>query len=240
MAERKASIDPDELRSALERVRADSSAEHLEAALESVMESAQDLFGSSGAGLMFIDENHVLTYLAATDAPGERLERMQQELGEGPCVDALIHGRVTLTRDVASDERWPELARALADEPVHAVLGIPVRSIAGAVGSLNIYLSEPYEWSQSQVVALQSFGGLVETFIAQTLESGHHAELAGQLQQALDNRVEIERAVGVIMGREGLGAVEAFNRLRGEARNRREKAAAIAKRILGGEWPLGD
>jgi hypothetical protein len=74
--------------------------------LHRVLDTAQELFGLSGVGLMFVDESEALRFVAATDSAVRALERAQEETGEGPCVDALVLGRVVASTDLETDERY--------------------------------------------------------------------------------------------------------------------------------------
>ena len=107
-------------------------------ALEAVLAACVDLFGVSGAGILVADEQDMLRYVAATDRPGTILERTEADAGEGPCTEAYVKAVVVTTRDVtAESDRWPLLAKTLADQPVRAVLGTPVRIGGVPVGTLD-------------------------------------------------------------------------------------------------------
>jgi GAF domain-containing protein len=117
---------------------------------------------------------------------------------------------------------------------IRAVLGVPVHLAGETVGALDGYVDRPYEWDETHVRALQAYADLVGSLLASAVQARQRSELAGQLQHALNSRVVIERAVGMIMGREHVDAVTAFNRLRRQARNRRDRVADLAERVLEG------
>lgn len=225
-------IEPAALRGALARIRSASPGHALRPSLELVCRAAVDLFGVDGCGLMMLDDAQVLRYVVATDDAGRILEQVQEEVGEGPCVDALLHDVTVATSDVTDDDRWPQAGTRLRSTPVRAVLGLPVKAGGGAVGSLNLYRSQPYSWDDSEIDALRAFAGMGEGLIATALLAEARDEMAEQLQHALDHRVNIERAVGVLMGRHQLDPVGAFNLLRTEARSQRRKAIEVADDIL--------
>jgi GAF domain-containing protein len=186
--------------------------------LEQVMVATRQLFDATGCGVMLIDDSSVLTAVAATDEPGRLLEVLQQERGHGPCVDALTFDRTVTAGDMGADPRWPTLSE-LPDAGVRAVLGVPLHANHVPVGSFNVYRDRPHEWTDSEVAALTAYSSLVEGVLQTALHARGRERLAEQLQHALDHRVLIERAVGVIMGRQNVNAVAAFNQLRHEARN---------------------
>jgi GAF domain-containing protein len=181
---------------------------------------------------MMIDAESVLSTVAWTDDSGRALEECQQQIGEGPCVDTLTFDHVVATEDLLNDDRWPTLMARLPKCNVRALIGVPVRIGGGAVGALNVYREQPNEWSDGERAALEAYARLVESFLTAGLEAREREELAQQLQHALDHRVPIERAVGVIMARERIDAVAAFNRLRSTARSAGRKVVDVATELL--------
>ena len=72
-------------------------------------------------------------------------------------------------------------------------------------------------WDESERAAIQSFNAVIEAQIASALAFRHHGRVVEQLQYALENRVTIERAIGMLMARHDLDAVAAFHLLRNDA-----------------------
>ena len=204
----------------------------LETAIEHLTNSVIEIFGLTGAGLMLIDDDQLLKSILATDDLGWTLEDAQEEAGEGPCMDAVVHGELVSTDDVLSDVRWPRLGDALGEARIGGVLGVPVRLAGATVGALNVYVDHKYDWDESDFEALTSYGRLLEALLTTALFAEQRDEVVGQLQAALDSRIMIERCVGLLMGREGIGAVAAFNRLRDIARPSRRKVQDIARELL--------
>jgi GAF domain-containing protein len=224
-------IDPAALDRSLAALREQPLTGGLMPTLERLMNATRQLFEASGCGIMLIDDGSVLTAVAATDEPGRQLEVIQEEVGHGPCVDALTFDRTVNARDLGDDERWPAL-HELAGAGVRAVLGVPLHADRVPVGSLNVYRDHPHEWTENEVNALIAYSALVEGVLQTALHARERERLAEQLQHALDHRVVIERAVGVLMGRENINAVVAFNRLRRRARSARRTVAEIAAELL--------
>ncbi len=201
-------------------------------AIQDVLTASRQPFAASGAGFMMVDENSALSVVAATDEPGRLLETRQEEIGTGPCVDCLTFDQVVTTGDLAADDRWPALVQAVSAAGVRAVLGVPVHVGGVAVGALNVYRDQPGDWHESVVSGLEAYGTLIENFLISALQTRERAELAQQLQHALDHRVVIERAVGVTMARGHVNAVDAYNQLRREARSTERKVADVAAELL--------
>jgi GAF domain-containing protein len=202
-------------------------------AVEAVLTACVDLFGVAGAGVLIADEQNMLRYVAATDRPGRILETTEADAGEGPCTEAFVTAQVITSSDITAEvDRWPVLARTLADQPVHAVLGVPVRLGGVPVGTLDVYLDRPHEWDASEVSALTRYAEVIATTLGAAVQAHTAGEMARQLQFALDYRVVIERAVGYLMASRSIDAVAAFNALRTSARSRRTKINVVAEHVL--------
>ncbi|PKH40625.1 ANTAR domain-containing protein [Nocardioides alpinus] len=202
-------------------------------ALQAVLTACVDLFGVAGAGVLIADEQDLLRYVAASDRPGRILETTEADAGEGPCTEAFVTAQVVASSDVAAEtERWPTLTRALADQPVRAVLGVPVRLGGVPVGTLDVYMDRPHDWDPSEVAALTHYAEVIATTLSAAVQAHTAGEMARQLQFALDHRVLIERAVGYLMASRSIDAVAAFNALRTAARSRRTKINVVAEHVL--------
>jgi GAF domain-containing protein len=197
-----------------------------------VVRGAASVFAGSGVGLMLIAEDgHTLRYVASSDDVARQLEVAHERAGEGPCVDAFVCDTCVKTDDLATEARWPDLRAALGDQPIRAVLGLPTR-LGAPVGTLNVYCERRRAWDESEIAALRAYNSLLEARLAESLLTTQHDQVVGQLQFALDSRVTIERAIGLLMGRDGVDGVTAFNELRRVARSSRRRVNAVAEELL--------
>jgi hypothetical protein len=240
------SVDPNALSQSLRRLsRREEAAPTLVDSLQEVIDACVRVFGVDGSGLMLADEHIVLRYVVASDGPGRALEHAQLDLGEGPCVTTFVDDVLVRSADVGADARWPALARRMRGSDVVAVLGVPVHLNGLCVGSLDIYRSTPWEWSDEEAGAMRQYGRVVDSMLAAAVSAEQAGQLAGQLGYALDYRVPIERGVGYLMARDSVDSIEAFHRLRSAARSSRRKVGDVAADLLRtgllpGEQPLKD
>lgn len=204
----------------------------LDRSIDAVVNAAVVLFETTGAGLMLVDDSQVLHYVSASDERAASLEEIQERLGEGPCVDSLVNDEVVRCRDIATDTRWPAVSAAMQPLGLHAILGLPVRVSGAAVGSLNVYHDAARDWDDDDVNAVAAFGRVIEELIGHALLARQTSHIAAQLSYALENRVDIERAVGVLMAQHQLSAVRAFDLLRRQARSNRTKVSEVARQLL--------
>ena len=204
------------------------------AAVNEVVATVPTVLDVAGAGLMMIDSDLSLHATAWSDDASLAFEHVQEETGEGPCVESLLNDKVVAVADIAEDPRWPDVTKAVLDLGVHAVLGVPVHLDGENVGALNVYLREPHEWTDDEVNAVAAFSTVLRQLLSVAVLGGRNDEMVDQLQRALDTRVVIERAVGLVMGRRDVDAVVAFNVLRAEARKERRRVYEVALEVLEG------
>ena len=222
-------IDPDALAKSVARLEGvDPVDTGLDAALELAVAETDDVFQVDGAGLMMLSEDGVLRYTAASDEPGRMLESLQEQFGEGPCVDAFLEDAPVLAGDMGADLRWPSVGPLAAGHGVHAVLGVPVDLRQGPVGTLNVYAAQPHRWDEADVAGIQAYTRVIASLLLHAVRAHLKGRAASQLQQALDHRSLIEQAKGVIMQRRGIDQQAAFEVLRAQARSTRRRLHDVA------------
>ena len=206
----------------------------LEHALEHVVNETSRIFAVDGAGLLLVAEGDVLRYVAASSERGRIVETLQEQVDEGPCVDAFEQGEPIMSADVAIDPRWPSFGPLAGREGVHGILGVPV-VLEGAVGTLNVYSSGRHDWDDGEVEAIQAYARIVASVLRGATEAHLRNKVTEQLRYALDRRVVIEQAKGILMEREGLAPEAAFERIRRHARSNRERVIDVARRLVDGK-----
>jgi GAF domain-containing protein len=205
----------------------------LDAALQLAVAETDDLFDVDGAGLMLLGTDGVLRYVAASDEAGRMLEALQEQFGEGPCVDAFLEDGPVIAGDLGADPRWPSVGPLAAGHGVRAVLGVPIDLREGPVGTLNVYAAQPHRWDDSDVAAIQAYTRVIASLLRAAVKAHVSGKAATQLQQALDHRSLIEQAKGVLMERRGLDQQAAFELLRSRARSTRRRLDVVAREVVG-------
>ena len=148
--------------------------------MDALVEAAKSVFAVAGAGVMLTDGDRVLRYVAATDEAARILEEAQERAGKGPCVESLVLDSMVQTPDLLADPRWPGLLPDYPDVDIRAVLGVPVRVAGVAVGSLNVYSDQPFDWDDSDEKALRAYADLGESVLVGAL----HAHEQGRVVRA--------------------------------------------------------
>jgi GAF domain-containing protein len=227
-----ARIELESLGVSLRRLEQRQDATMLNASLRQLVSACNSLFELQGSGVMLADEDRDLRYAVAADATSQLLEDAQLATGQGPCVDAYLRDDLVASPDVQCDPRWPELRHRLCGRPVRAVLGVPIRLSGVAVGSLDVFKGHRHDWDDSERHALSRFADVAGVMITAAVSAERFGDLADQLTFAIQHRAPIERGVGYLMARDGMGQVEAFNLLRAAARNSRRTMGDVATTLL--------
>jgi hypothetical protein len=113
-------------------------------------------------------------------------------------------------------------------------LSVTVQLGDGPVGTLDVYVTGPRDWDDSEAAALQAYAGLVASLLAAAVAARVTGRLADQLQRALDHRSLLEQAVQVIVDRQGLDAPAAFEWLGTAARSSGSTLVQVARAVVGG------
>jgi GAF domain-containing protein len=204
----------------------------VEDAITEVVHTTHTMFDVDGAGLMLVDDEQQLRKVAASDDRFGHLEDLQIRHQEGPCIDAFEVKELISAEDLVSEHRWPKFSQAAVARKVRAVLASPLPYNQSAVGVVAVLSEQRRPWSPEGELALLAFTDLAALFIGSMMQGEQQSELAAQLQGALDSRKMIEQAKGVLMGRHGISARDAYEQLRAQARAQRRKLSAICAQIV--------
>lgn len=204
----------------------------VEDALRDIVQTTHTIFNVDGAGLMLADADHHLRNVAVSDERLGHLEELQIRHQEGPCISAFDEKELVAAQDLTDDRRWPSFSEAAVTRGVRAVLASPLPYNQDAVGVVAVLSEEPRPWSPEAELALLAFTDLAALLIASMMMGEEQSELAAQLQGALNSRSVIEQAKGVLIGRQGVSAHDAYRQLRAQARAERRKIAAVAAELV--------
>jgi len=161
------------------------------------------------------------------------LELFELQNNDGPCLEAfrtgdLIEG-VGLSRFT---KRWPHFVVAAMAVGITNAYAVPLRLRDQTIGALNIFQASgtpfsPHDLQVARVMADMAAIGIINHW---SIRQGE--VLAEQLQSALDSRVIIEQAKGVVAERQGVSMGEAFEYLRRSARSSHRPIADVATEMV--------
>ena len=201
-------------------------------ALRQVVEAIVGLLGADGGALAVVDDDGVVQWVTATSQPAYLLTQVEQDFEEGPGVDARATGQPVAIPDLRQGQRWLWLGPVAASHSVRAALAAPVRAEGRTLGALTVIMATPRLWSQAEAQAISAHASILGQLLLTTADAAQQRRLAGQLQTALDRRILIEQAKGVLMERKGLPSLQAFQVLRHMARSSSRKLIDVAAEII--------
>lgn len=198
------------------------------------------LLPADAAGIVLGDARRELRAVAASDEAAHIMELLQLQNDEGPCLDCFQSATPVSVADLEDvSGRWPTFAAAVARHGgFRSIHALPLRLRGRAIGALNLFASTPGPLPELDLSLGQALADVATIGILQERAIRRGEVLNEQLQSALNNRVTIEQAKGVLAQYGGLAPAEAFDRLRRYARGRNLKISDVARRIVEKEYDL--
>jgi GAF domain-containing protein len=193
-----------------------------------------ELLTADAAGIMISDDQQRLRVVASTNEQSDWMELLQLEADEGPCMDCFRTGAAVSVDDLqTASTRWPRFVPALAERGIYgSVHALPLRLRGEAIGTLNLFHNEPGPLPAADLALGQAMADVATIGILSEQALSRAEVLNQQLQTALDKRIVIEQAKGVLAERGRLGMDEAFDRLRSYARNNNLRLSDLAAGVV--------
>ena len=163
---------------------------------------------------------------AGSDERLNRIDELQFRLREGPCFDALRTHETILSRDLATDERWPTWGPIVVKEiGVVSIVSYRLFTTEDSLGALNLYAREPDAFDDDDITNGQALAAHVAVALAASQDAEH-------MEIAIANRTVIGQAEGILMERFDLAPEQAFAVLRRVSQGRNVKLNRVAKELV--------
>ncbi|MEY9913230.1 transcriptional regulator with GAF, ATPase, and Fis domain [Catenulispora sp. MAP12-49] len=203
--------------------------------LHQLAERCVQLLDVDAAGIMLIDQRGNLHAAAASTENARLLELFELQSDAGPCIDCCRTGTPVVNADLTTNAaRWPRFAEAAQAAGFLAVHALPLRLRETVIGALNLFAADSRTLTDEDVRVGQALAD-VATMGILSQRGIHQAELlAAQLQNALNSRITIEQAKGVLAERRRISVDEAFTLLRGYARDHNLRLSDVARDVANG------
>jgi GAF domain-containing protein len=192
-----------------------------------------ELLSVTACGIMVADHHATLNVLAASSEQTRLLELFQLQNAQGPCLESYRAGESVHCEDLTgADSRWPLFAPAAVATGYGAVHALPMRLREEVIGAVNLFSAEPGPLDSEDVELGQALADVATIGILHERAARRSEEITSQLQGALNSRILIEQAKGVLAQRTGVSVDEAFTILRGHARRTNSKLTEIAHAVV--------
>jgi GAF domain-containing protein len=199
--------------------------------LQRVTTRSTELAGVTAAGLLLADGQGQLSFMAASDERTRLLELFQVQSDEGPCRDCFHQGSPVMETDLgAADDRWPRFAALARDAGFGSVHAFPLRLRGNVIGALGLFGTGSLDASSVRIV--QALADVATIGLLQERAIHRGELLTEQLQGALNSRIVIEQAKGVIAQLYGTSVDDAFDLLRAYCRGHGLHLSKVAAALV--------
>jgi GAF domain-containing protein len=176
-----------------------------------------------------------LRVMASSSEAMRVLELFELQSQEGPCLDCYRTGEAVVNQDLASaDDRWPRFAAEALASGFGSVHALPMRLRGAVIGALNLFHIEPGTMRPADITAAQAMADVATIAVLQHRAAFEAQIINEQLNHALNSRIVIEQAKGMLAERIGTDLDQAFGRLRSYARNHNLRLVDVAQDVLDG------
>lgn len=200
--------------------------------LQRVAARTAELMDVTAVGLLLADHHGELQFMAASDEATRLLELFQLQNHEGPCLDAFRSGEPVVNADLTrAGDQWPLFAPQAAARGYRSVHAIPLRLRGQVIGALNLFGADTGRLDAEDVTIVQALADVATIGLQE--RAIHSGEIVTeQLQAALNSRIVIEQAKGLLAGLHGLDVDQAFTLLRGYARSHNRRLVDLAHAVI--------
>lgn len=203
--------------------------------LQTLVDRCGEILEVGTGGVLIEGPEGNLRLAAATSEIMKELEDLELASKEGPCLEAYRDGKQVVFEDLRSGtERWPHVAPKALEMGLLAAYAFPVRLRDHCIGALNLYREVTGAFRDDDIRLAQAFADVAAIGILQERKVANAEERTAQLQRALDSRVAIEQAKGIIAERHGVSPQQAFDAIRGYARSHNRKLREVCEEVIGG------
>ena len=198
-----------------------------------------ELLDTAATGILLADAGGHLRLIAASSEQARLLELFQLQYDEGPCLEAFATGHAVVETDLRSAlERWPRFTPYAVGAGYDSVYAMPLRLRGNVIGALNLFRSDSGPLADGDIELVRALADLASITILQAAAATKAQLRDEQLQYALDSRIIIEQAKGMVAEHAHIDMATAFERIRTCARNTNTKLTDLAAHIVEGQLDL--
>jgi len=201
--------------------------------LESLTQHTAEVSQTASAGLLLADPHGQLQYMASSATSVKLLELFQLQYQEGPCLDCFRAGSAVVNTDLhQAGERWPLFAPRAVEAGFQSVHAFPLRHRRKVIGALNLFSTDTGRLEPTDVRIIQCLADIATIGLLQERTVRSAEILTEQLQSALNSRVSIEQAKGILARTHGIGVDAAFDLMRLYARRSNARLSDVAREVV--------
>ena len=201
--------------------------------LQTLVGHCTDILDTDAGGLMLVDDSGVLQLMTSTSEGADFVEVMQLTAHSGPCIECFASGRTVSLTDIrdAPDE-WRVFRDSALEQGFRSVHAIPLKLREITIGTLNLLRDDTGELPEHDLVAARALADVATIGIIQERTIRETDVVREQLQNALNSRITIEQAKGVVAHRRSITPEEAFDVIRRYARSHSMTLSSVAAALV--------
>lgn len=206
--------------------------------LHTLTDRSVQVMDITAAGVLLADDHGAIRRSGASSQEALVLQQWQVQTQHGPAVDCLRTGQSVSADNLSADVRWPQFAVRAAAAGFAAVHAVAMRRRAQTVGALSFFTTRSGPLDPNSLNTGRALSEIAAIGLLQRDGIRAGEVRVAQLQTALDGRVLIEQAKGILSERLGLSVSDAFSLLRHHARNRNRRLRDVARGVVDGTGQL--
>lgn len=201
--------------------------------VQELLDRAVELLPVDTAAVLLAGEDGEMKVLASTSEATRWLELLQIQAQDGPCVQSYRSSERVIVEDLEeARDQWPAFAKQALLDGFQSVYALPLRLRADRVGALNLFSAGEEHLTEDDLLVGQALADIASIAILQARLLADHKSVNGQLQLALESRIVIEQAKGMLAAHGDLDPEAAFDALRGYARQTRGRLPELARAVV--------
>ncbi|GGL03183.1 transcriptional regulator [Salinibacterium xinjiangense] len=204
-----------------------------------LVERCTEILDTQAGGLMLVDPTGQLQLVASTSEEAELVEIFQLAAGEGPCLDCFYTGIPVTVGNIEIDGgTWPTFSTEALKQGFKSVHATPLRLRGQVIGTMNLFSHQIGALVPEDIAVAQALADVATIGILQERHIRSANVVAEQLQRALDSRILIEQAKGVLAATMNTTMNDAFVIMRTYARDRNLPLRQVAGDVVSGRIDL--
>ena len=206
--------------------------------MQTLAERGVELLDVTAAGIMLADGDGNLRHAACSSEKMRLVEFFELQVEEGPCFDAFREKRAIQSASPEdSDARWPRFAPHARANGYLSVSAVPMRLRSQVIGALNLFSSEPAALTADDLDVAQAMADIATIGILHERVIRDTRDLSSQLEFALESRVAIEQAKGIVAEHNKVDVDKAFGLIRRFTRDNNRLLSDTARELIDGTLP---
>jgi hypothetical protein len=198
----------------------------------------RELFEPSEVGFLIADQAGSLRVLASSSERLRLLELFELQNEEGPCFECYRTNKPVINHHLEEvDQRWPRFANEARQRGFTLAHALPMRLRGAVIGAVNVLQDHAEPVQEIELALGQSMADIATIGLLQQRELQRATGLAEQLDGALQTRILVEQAKGMLFERHGTDMDTSFAQLRRYARDHNRLLADVAGEVIDGTLP---